>query len=353
MAARRGAVASTVLAVLFASVGLLSCSHEAPGPSPELQPLQRRGQFGSLRDFVLYARPQDPPETALLVDRFEVTQDDWAAFARTEEGIAVAARGVGSRGSGALPASGMTLQQARAFARWRLGRLPTEAEWVRATEAGGSSPFPWGVKEFATHANSGNLGLGERTPVGTFESGRRAGFNSPYDLIGNVREWTETVPDDWCGEAGIGPSFVANRRRVLTTPALSSWSVLGIVPPAMVATVGSGGAPRRVVGVDYATPLSDIATPQDDRQMPDERRLRTGMRVYTTVGELLGRLLSMTRPATAEERLQMVRFVARKGHRDVLVKAFRNSPLADATFPSGSVAEVLWNELTRRVPESR
>jgi hypothetical protein len=327
------------------SLLLAGCSADGAASTGSLERVYRRGQLGSLRDFVLYVRPQDRPGTALLVDRFEVTQDDWVAFAKTEQGLDVAARSVGSRGSGALPASGMSLQQARAFAHWRLGRLPTEAEWRRATVAGGSSPFPWGAQEFATHANSGNLGLGEPTPVGSFESGRRAGGNWPYDLIGNVREWTETVPGYWCTEVGIVSSFTANRRRVLATPALSVWSTLRLVAPAMIATVGPGAAPRRVVGVDFETPLSDIANPQDASQMGDERRPRTGMRVYTTVDELLGRLLRMIKIASAEERLQLVRFVARKGHRKVLTAAFLASPFAKQEFPDRSIAAVISSEL--------
>lgn len=332
---------------------LTGCSADGVASTDSLERVYRRGQFGSLRDFVLYARPQDLPGTALLVDRFEVTQDDWAAFARTEQGMAVAARSVGSRGNGALPASGMSLQQARAFAHWRLGRLPTESEWRRATVAGGSSPFPWGVKEFATHANSGNLGLGEPTPVGSFESGRRAGGNWPYDLIGNVREWTESVPGDWCAAGGSASSFAANRRRVLAIPALSVWSTLRLVAPAMAATVGPGHAPRRVVGVDFETPLSDIANPQDDSQMADERRSRTGMRVYTTVDELLDRVLGMMKTASAEERLQLVRFVARKGHRKVLTDAYVASPRAEQKFPNRSIAAVLRTALLTGSPEPK
>jgi hypothetical protein len=332
---------------------LAACVDNGVADAEKLTHLHRRGQFGSLRDFVLYDRPQDPAGSALLVDRFEVTQDDWAAFATTKEGMAVAARATSASENGALPASNMNLQQARGFAQWRLGRLPTDAEWQRATVAGGSSLFPWGGTEFATHANSGNLGLGEPTPVGTFESGRRAGRNSPYDLIGNVREWTETVPASWCGETGLASSFTANRRRVLITPVLSVWSILRLVPPAMAATVGPGDVPRRVVGVDFETPLSDIVDPKDDSQMAGERRLRTGMRVYTTVDELLGRLLGMTRTATAEERLQLRRFVTRKGHAKVLTAAFSASTLHDQRFAKGSIAEVLSTALRTELAESK
>jgi hypothetical protein len=340
------------------SLLLAACSEDPATGTEKLQRLYRRGQFGSLRDFVLYSQPEAPPGSGLLVDRFEVTVDDWTEFSRTVEGIAVTARRVGSRGYGALPASGMTLKQARVFAKWRLGRLPTESEWRRATVAGGNSPFPWGITEFATHANSANLVLGEPTPVGTFESGRRAGGNWPYDLIGNVREWTETVPDDWCRPSEIASSFAANRRRVLRMSPLSVWSTLRLVPPAMVASVGPGDAPRRVVGVDYNSPLSnitrpDLARPEDYTQMPPEQRPQTGMRVYSTVDELLGRLLGMMRVATAEERLQLERFVDRKGHRLVLTGAFRASALADQSFPTGSIAEVLSTALLTDLAEPK
>ena len=338
-----------VLACLVSvSLLLASCSDDGAAYDDSAPRVFRSGPLGSLRDFVLYVDPDDRPGAALLVDRFEVTQDDWAAFAKTIQGSSVSASSVGSRGSGALPASGMTLPQARAFAHWRLGRLPTEAEWRRATVAGGSSPFPWGATEFATHANSGNLGLGEPTPVGTFESGRRAGGNWPYDLIGNVREWTETVPPSWCAEVGIASSFAVNRRRALATPALSAWSCLRLVPPAVIANVGPASAPRRVVGVDFETPLSDLATPQDDSQMAGERRARTGMRVYSTVEELLGRLFEMTQKASKEDRLQLVRFVARKGHRETLKAAFSASPFANQEFPNQSIAAVIRSALQNR-----
>ena len=178
--------------------------------------LRRGGRFGSSRDFVLFVGVGGARGEALLVDRFEVTQADWSQFSSQLEGLA-AASDLGLAGADALPASGMDLAQARAFAGWRLGRLPTSDEWRRVTAGGGNSPFPWGVKQFATHANTGDLGLGEAMPVGTFESGRRAGGDMPYDLIGNVREWTETVPLEWLElGASLGPrSFSDARDRAL------------------------------------------------------------------------------------------------------------------------------------------
>jgi len=352
-------VASQVGTVLVASLMLAtSCSEQAGGKGPSVDgtapALQRRGRFGSLRDFVMITQPQDPPGAALLVDRFEVTQDDWAQFADTDFGGEIAT-GVTTRGAGALPASNMNLLQARAFASWRIGRLPTEAEWRRVTAGGGNSPFPWGVKQFATHANTGDLGMGEAMPVGTFESGRRHGGNMPYDLIGNVREWTETVPTDWSktlGPAG-SRSFVSVRREALRTPALSVWATHGLVPLGMIAAVGQSDVPHKVVGSDFATPMRDVIEQQHDTQLAGERSQRTGLRVYTTVGELLARLLAMSESPTTEERRQVVRFVHRNGHGPVLKAAFDQSQLADVEFPRGSIGSVLAAELRGLVAEPR
>lgn len=344
--------------MLVASCGEASSDRTAvageSGVDGAATPLQRRGRFGSLRDFVLISQPQDPPGAALLVDRFEVTQDDWAQFADTDVGGQIAS-GVTTRGAGALPASNMNLLQARAFARWRLGRLPSVSEWRRVTVGGGNSPFPWGFKEFATHANTGDLGMGEAMPVGTFESGRRAGGNMPYDLIGNVREWTETVPTDWSKRQGPqgSRSFLRVRRDALRSPALSVWMNYGLVPLGIVANVGAGDVPRKVVGADFVTPMRDVIEHLHDTQVAGERSQRTGLRVYTTVDELLARLLAMTEPPTTEERRQLVRFVHRNGHGPLLLAAFEQSLMADVSLPRGSIGSVLAAELRSLATEPR
>ena len=320
---------------------------------------KRLGPLGSLRDFVLYRRDLQPANEGLLVDRFEVTQDDWNEFAATEQGMAANAarlrsfRNAGNQGNGSLPAALMDLYQARAFAQWRYARLPTEDEWRWVTSGGGSNPFPWGAKEIATHANTGELGLGEATPVGTFEMGRRAGGNSPYDLIGNVSEWTESVPSDWCRDIGLelGASFSVSRQRALATPALSTWGQLGMLAPAMIAAAAGPDAPHKVVGADYASPMQDVRLKKEDTQLAGDRRMRTGMRVYTTVGELLDRLLSIASPATAEQTSQLTRFVNREDIGDVLLESFQSSPSARIDFKPGSVAEVFASHLRKRSPK--
>ncbi|MCK5942196.1 MAG: SUMF1/EgtB/PvdO family nonheme iron enzyme [Planctomycetes bacterium] len=328
-----------------------SCRQEAASSGGDANSVSvRAGRFGSLRDFVLVRRAS-PPGTWLFVDRFEATQSDWAEFAATDAGKAAEADRVRVVGAGSLPVGGMDFWQARAFARWRCGRLPSEQEWQLVTEGGGRSPFPWGSKEDPTRANTGDLALGERMPVGTFESGRKAGGNAPYDLIGNVREWTETVPYEWCqlSEVGDPSSFRRSLRRARRQPALAVWADrFGALPGGMLVAVGGDGVPRRCVGADFETPMRDVWERQYDTQAAGERRVRTGLRVYTTVGELLARLVALPGQVTDLERAQLRSFARRGGNREALRAAYEASPLRGVQLPGGSAGQVLVEELLRQ-----
>ncbi|MFM8561927.1 MAG: ergothioneine biosynthesis protein EgtB [Solirubrobacterales bacterium] len=90
----------------------------------------------------------------------------------------------------ARPVAHVSWFEARAFARSREARLPTEAEWeLAATWSGGSAPGPedgW----------TGQDGF-DTAPVGLFPSG--ASDCGALDLIGNVWEWTATEFDGYPG----------------------------------------------------------------------------------------------------------------------------------------------------------
>ena len=331
-----------VAAVLLA--GLAACDGEAV---PNAQ-LQRQGRLGSLRDLVLFERPGQPMARALFVDRFEVTRGDWTQFAATTAGREVGADLVAVDGDAACPVAGVSFRQAQAFAQWRCLRLPTRAEWELAATGGGRSLYPWGDRAASGRANTGELGLLAVTPVGTFESGRRAGGDQPYDLIGNVSEWTQSVPARWFLDeldpsAGL-PRVLAGVRRCRS---LSVWgSTSAPFPAAWLVQMGGDRVLREVVGADFQTTMARADRDQQVEALVEsvpagDRRQRTGLRLCGSATDLVAALCACTTAPTPAEVGQLQEFVRRDGHRQVLAAAFEKAMPQQATAFARLLAEQL------------
>ena len=307
---------------------LAACAPEQATTPP------RSGQFGSLRDFVLFERPDDR-EPAFFLDRFEVTRADWGEFAASPAGRAVEADPAIASGDGSLPVARVDLRQARAFAAWRFSRLPRHDEWEFAAVGDGRHKYPWGSNDDRTRTNTAELGLGESTPVGTFESGRRPGSDQPYDLIGNVSEWTETVPAAWWEGYPIYQELLRStglrvfqsnqldprasvsmlQQRVLRAPSLAVWQEAGgLVPLSCLVEAGGGQVPREVVGADFSTKMAQ----QFEAVLSSDRRDRTGFRVCATPRTLLRALVLQSHDVKEQDLEQLRRFVLRGRHRAVL-----------------------------------
>ena len=85
------------------------------------------------------------------------------------------------------PVVGVTWKEAQKYCHWRGKRLPTEAEWEKASRGKRSIKYPWGNgPPDLTRANF-NGEVGKTKPVGSYEAGKSD--YGVYDLAGNVSEW--------------------------------------------------------------------------------------------------------------------------------------------------------------------
>lgn len=90
------------------------------------------------------------------------------------------------------PRTCITWYEAEAYATWRGGALPTEAQWEYAARGTDSLVYPWGNTWDAALANV--VDSTEALPVGSFPKG--ASWVGALDMAGNAMEWVA----DWLSE---------------------------------------------------------------------------------------------------------------------------------------------------------
>jgi serine/threonine-protein kinase len=93
------------------------------------------------------------------------------------------------------PVISVTWHQAREYAAWVGGRLPTEAEWEYACRGPGRYLYPWGTRlpdgTLLNYADN----VGDTTKVGSYPEG--ASRCGALDMSGNVWEWTQSLYQDY------------------------------------------------------------------------------------------------------------------------------------------------------------
>ena len=102
----------------------------------------------------------------------------------------------------------VSLAEARAFARWRDARLPTEAEFHRAaygTPSGAEQSFPWGDEPPRPEHGNFHFAYWSPVPVGSHPAGACAW--GVHELVGNGWEWTQTAFTPFLGFEPYIPTY--------------------------------------------------------------------------------------------------------------------------------------------------
>jgi iron(II)-dependent oxidoreductase len=160
-----------------------------------------------LEDFS--ARANETPRHAVCIsagfwlDRFEVTNESYLRFAReggygerrywseegwrAHEGRINPHPGLHVFNGSRQPRVKLSWYEAEAYAAWRGGRLPTEAQWEWAARGPESRRYPWGERFQDGVSNMDRLDLRCTRPVGSYPGGRS--WCGAEDMAGNVAEW--------------------------------------------------------------------------------------------------------------------------------------------------------------------
>lgn len=142
---------------------------------------------------------------AFCMDRHEVTVEEYGVFIEATGHSAPPQWQTGPPSDGRLPVTGVSFDDAQAYAAWIGKRLPTVEEWAWAARGAERRRFPWGNgPPDGTRANYADAetdvpwndpehsdGYAGPAPVGSYLAG--ATPHGLLDMAGNAREWTATA----------------------------------------------------------------------------------------------------------------------------------------------------------------
>ena len=94
------------------------------------------------------------------------------------------------------PVTWVSIEDARAYAKWAGKRLPHEWEWQYAAQGTAGRLYPWGNDEDASRVPHFDRGRNEPPPADVDAHLRGASPFGVLDLVGNVWQWTDEFRDE-------------------------------------------------------------------------------------------------------------------------------------------------------------
>lgn len=144
-----------------------------------------------------YKTPIEVQVSRFYIDKYPVTNQQYKEFLEatnyvpkdTANFLQHWADGNIRAGEENYPVVNVSIEDAKAYAKWAGKRLPTQIEWQYAAQAGDTSnTYPWGSEFDSTKCNNG---IGKPTPVDQFPEG--ANKYGVMDLVGNVWQLTNDI----------------------------------------------------------------------------------------------------------------------------------------------------------------
>ena len=94
------------------------------------------------------------------------------------------------------PVTWISLEDARAYAKWAGKRLPHEWEWQYAAQGTDGRLYPWGANMDSTRIPSYERGRDQRPPTDVDAYPQGASPFGVLDMVANVWQWTDEFRDD-------------------------------------------------------------------------------------------------------------------------------------------------------------